>query len=168
MSLFQQILRICTAALALGVLLLVTRGLPRAAQARAATHMCSATPSLADNTTRWVEQTEAREMLGKPGVTFVDCRPPDAFQSGHISGALSLPSDRELPLAALDVLRSAQTIIAYCDALGGCESSQRLAARLRELGLTDVRILKDGLPAWLHSGYPAESGPCRQCLESRL
>jgi rhodanese-related sulfurtransferase len=168
MSLFQQTLRICTAALAFGVLLLVARGLPRPVQASASTHMCSATPSLADNTTRWVDQLEARSMLGKPGVTFVDCRPPDAFQSGHISGALSLPSDRELPLAALDMLRSAQTIIAYCDALGGCESSQRLAARLRELGLPDVRILKDGLPAWLHSGYPAESGPCRPCLESRL
>lgn len=168
MSLFQQALRICTAALALGVVMLVARGLPRAAQARGTTHMCSATPSLADTTTRWVEQAEAREMLGKPGVTFVDCRPPEAFQSGHISGALSLPSDRALPAMALDMLRSTRTIIAYCDALGGCESSQRLAARLRELGLSDVRILKDGLPAWLHSGYPAESGPCRLCLESRL
>jgi rhodanese-related sulfurtransferase len=99
---------------------------------------------------------------------FVDCRPSDQYQAGHISGALSMPSDKELPGSALAQLHSAQTIVAYCDARGGCESSQRLAARLRELGLHDVRILKDGLPGWLQEGYPAESGPCRLCTESTL
>ena len=168
MPMIQQILRICTAGLALGVSLLLVRGLPQSAAARGATHMCTATPSLAAETTPWVEQLTARELLGQPGVMFVDCRPAEQFQSGHISGALSMPSDQQLPAAALELLRSAQTIIAYCDAIGGCESSQRLAARLRELGMTDVRILKDGLPAWLGSGYPAESGPCKLCQESTL
>jgi rhodanese-related sulfurtransferase len=166
MPTFQQILRICTAALALGVALLLVRGVPRASAARGATHMCTATPSLAAETTPWVEQLEARELLGKAGVIFIDCRPPDEFQAGHVSGALSMPSNQQLPAAALELLRSAQTIIAYCDAIGGCESSQRLAARLRELGMGDVRILRDGLPAWVRSGYPAESGPCRLCQES--
>lgn len=166
MPLPQQLLRICTAALALGVVLLVTRGVPKPVQAAGNTHMCSATPSLAETTTPWIEIAEARSRLMDPTTVFVDCRPADQFQVGHISGAISLPSDRDLPGAALSQLRSAQTIIAYCDARGGCESSQRLAARLRELGLSDVRILKDGLPGWLAAGYPAESGPCRLCLES--
>jgi len=166
MPLPQQLLRICTAALALGVVLLVTRGVPKPVQASGDTHMCSTTPSLADTNTPWIEASEARGLLIDPGTVFVDCRPTDQFQTGHISGALSLPSDRDLPPAALAQLRGAQTIIAYCDARGGCESSHRLAARLRELGLADVRILKDGLPAWLAAGYPAESGPCRLCLES--
>jgi rhodanese-related sulfurtransferase len=129
--------------------------------------MCAATPSEADYTTVWIEQGEARALLGDPGVVFVDCRPSDQFQTGHISSALSMPSDQELFGAAADLLRTARTIIAYCDARGGCESSQRLAARLRELGLADVRILREGLPAWLQNGYPAESGPCRLCSESR-
>ena len=166
MPLLQQLLRICTAALALGVALLVTRGVPKPVQARGDTHMCSTTPSLADTNSPWIELGEARALLMDPTAVFVDCRPTEQFQAGHITGALSLPSDRDLPGAALAQLRSAQTIIAYCDARGGCESSQRLAARLRELGLSDVRILKDGLPGWLAAGYPAESGPCRLCLES--
>jgi rhodanese-related sulfurtransferase len=167
MPLVQQLLRLCAAVLVLGLTLWVSRGLPQPAAAEGATHMCTAPLTIPDASTPWIEPAEARQMLGDPGAVFVDCRPVDQFQAGHISSALSLPSDGELPRAALEVVRSARTIVAYCDARGGCESSQRLAARLRELGLTDVRILKDGLPAWLQNGYPAESGPCRLCLESQ-
>jgi rhodanese-related sulfurtransferase len=168
MSLTQQLLRICTAALVLGVALLVSRGIPKPVPPEGEVQACSATPSLAEAQSPWIEATEARGLLGDPSVMFVDCRPRDLYQTGHISGALSLPSDSELQGAALTQLHSAQTIIAYCDARGGCESSHRLAARLRELGLSDVRILKDGLPAWVQAGYPAESGPCRLCTESTL
>jgi rhodanese-related sulfurtransferase len=170
MTLVQQLLRLCTASLGLGVLLLVTRGLPRPhpTAAEDGAHMCAATLSIPDHVATWIEQPDARALLGDPSVMFVDCRPIDQFQSGHISSALSLPSASELPGNALDLLRSARTIIAYCDARGGCESSQRLAARLREFGLSDVRILKDGLPGWLANGYPAESGSCKLCPQSKL
>jgi rhodanese-related sulfurtransferase len=168
MSLPQQLLRICTAALVVGVALLVGRGIPKPVAPDGEVQACSATPSLADDLSPWIETNDARGLLGNPSVMFVDCRPRDLYQTGHISGALSLPSDSELQGPALTQLHSAQTIIAYCDARGGCESSHRLAARLRELGLLDVRILKDGLPAWLQAGYPAESGPCRLCTESTL
>ncbi|MEY4575611.1 MAG: hypothetical protein RL701_314 [Pseudomonadota bacterium] len=169
MHLGQQILRICTAAAALGALLLLVRGVPKPVQASGDTHMCTATPSLAVEVTPWIDASAARALLSDPTVIFVDCRTTAQFQGGHISGALSLPSDRPaLPNAAMTLLHGARTIIAYCDAFGGCESSQRLAARLRELGLRDVRILKDGLPAWNAAGYPAESGPCRLCTESQL
>jgi rhodanese-related sulfurtransferase len=168
MSLPQQLLRICTAALIFGVALLLVRGVPKAVPPVGEAQTCSATPSLAENNSPWIDAGDARGMLGDPTVMFVDCRPTDQYQSGHISGALSLPSDSELQGGALSHLHSAQTIIAYCDARGGCESSHRLAARLREIGLPDVRILKDGLPAWVQAGYPAESGPCRLCTESTL
>src|SRR5690606_9845611 len=146
----------------------VARGIPKPVAPEGEVQACSATPSLSEEQGPWIEVSEARQLLGDPGVMFVDCRPRDLYQSGHISGALSLPSDAELQGSALAQLHSAQPIIAYCDARGGCESSQRLAARLRELGLSDVRILKDGLPGWLSAGYPAESGPCRLCMESSL
>lgn len=166
MPLVQQALRICTAGITLGVLLLLTRGVPKAVQASGDTHMCSATPSLEAAESPWIAASEARALLGDPSAVFVDCRPSDQFQSGHVTGALSMPSDHDLAGAALAQLHGAQTIVAYCDARGGCESSQRLAARLRELGLRDVRILQDGLPAWLSAGYPAESGPCRSCVNA--
>ena len=166
MALFPQVLRLCTASLALGVVLLLVRGLPHPAQAKGATDMC-AVPATASLRTAWIEQNEARALLGDPGAMFVDCRPRDEFQAGHISAALSMPSAHDPSPSALAALRGAHTIVAYCDAKGGCESSQRLAARLTELGLADVKILRDGLPGWLQRGYPAESGPCRLCTENR-
>jgi rhodanese-related sulfurtransferase len=165
MSLVNQILRICTVSLAIGLTLLMIRGVPHAHSEGAATAVCSApTGSLAAAV--WIEQDAAHALMGDPGAVFVDCRSTPEFQSGHIATALSVPSDRpDLATPVARLLGAAKTIVAYCDAASGCESSHRLAARLRELGYPDVRILRDGMPGWLSRGFPAESGPCRVCEE---
>jgi len=166
MSLVNQILQICTVSLAIGLTLLAIRGVPRAQPPAANTAVCGAPDAQALATTVWIEQADARAKLSEPGTLFVDCRSTTEFQSGHIASALSVPSDQpELPQAVARLLGAAQTIVAYCDAHSGCESSHRLAARLRDLGYPDVRILRDGMPGWLERGYPAESGPCRVCEE---
>jgi rhodanese-related sulfurtransferase len=168
MTLVNQVLRICTASLAIGLTLLTIRGVPSAQPAGGATAVCSA-PAAGFSTANWIEQADAHALLGDPKTVFVDCRAPSEFQSGHIATALSVPSDQpELPAAVMRLLAAAQVIVAYCDALSGCESSHRLAARLHELGYPDVRILREGLPGWLERGYPAESGPCRVCNEGVL
>ena len=165
MSLATQILRICTVSLAIGLTLLAIRGVPRAQSAESATAVCSApTGDLAAIV--WIEQDAAHTLMGDPGTVFVDCRSTQEFQSGHIATALSVPSDQpDLTPPVTRLLGAAHTIVAYCDAASGCESSHRLGARLRELGYPDVRILRDGMPGWLSRGYPAESGPCRVCEE---
>jgi len=165
MTLVREILKVSTGGMLLGVFMLLVRGMPQPLEATA---VCETTPSLSLAVTSWIEPSAARALLGDPSVFFVDCRPRDQYQAGHITGALSVPSDAELPNGAESILREARTLIAYCNADSGCESSQRLAARLQEeLGLHDVRVLKDGMPAWLSAGYPAESGAsCRFCSES--
>lgn len=151
--------------LAIGLILLGIRGVPHAQSASGSTAVCSApTGSLASAV--WIEQDAAHALLGDPGAVFVDCRSTPEFQSGHIATALSVPSDQpDLTGPVARLLGAARTIVAYCDAASGCESSHRLAARLRELGYPDVRILRDGMPGWLSRGFPAESGPCRLCEE---
>lgn len=166
MSLGNEILRICTVSLAIGLLLLTIRGVPRAQSAATSSAVCAAPEASAILGAVWIEQAEARGLMSDPGTVFVDCRSTAEFQSGHIATALSIPSDQqEIPAPVARLLSAARTIIAYCDAHSGCESSHRLAARLRDTGYPDVRILRDGLPAWLAHGYPAESGPCRVCGE---
>lgn len=168
MPLVNQVLRICTVSLAIGLTLLTIRGVPRAQPAGGATAVCSA-PSAGFSAANWIEQADARAMLGDPSTVFVDCRPQHEFQTGHIATALSVPSDQpDLTAAVMRLLAAAHIIVTYCDAHSGCESSHRLAARLRELGYPDVRILRDGMPGWLERGYPAESGPCRVCNEGML
>jgi rhodanese-related sulfurtransferase len=165
MSLVTQVLRICTVSLAIGLILLTIRGVPRAQSASASTAVCTA-PTGAFSAAVWIEQDAAHALMGDPGSVFVDCRSKLEFQSGHIATALSVPSDQpDIAGPVARLLGAARTIVAYCDAASGCESSHRLAARLRELGYPDVRILRDGMPGWLSRGYPAESGPCRVCEE---
>lgn len=164
MSLLLQTLTLCTASLVLGFAWLSVRGAPSAEPAGGETAVCAAPESPAIETTVWVDQEEAHALFADPGVLFVDCRPRSEFLAGHIASALSLPSDHpEIDAETQGLLGNARTIVAYCDALGGCQSSTRLAARLRELGMQDVRILRDGLPGWLQRGYAAESGSCRLC-----
>jgi len=165
MSLAIQILRICTVSLALGVALLWLRGIPPTPSAVGATGVCSV-PEAFPAGTAWIAQDEARQLLGNPEVVFVDCRSTLQYQAGHIASALSIPSDQPAITRAVErVLAAAASIVAYCDAHSGCESSHRLAARLSELGYPDVKILRDGMPGWLERGYPAESGVCRLCRE---
>jgi rhodanese-related sulfurtransferase len=165
MSLAIQILRICTVSLAIGLILWTIRGVPRAQSAPTTTAVCSA-PEAVLAAAVWIEQDAAHALMSDSGAVFVDCRSAPEFQSGHIATALSVPSDQpELTGPVTRLLGAARTIVAYCDAHSGCESSHRLAARLRELGYQDVRILRDGLPGWLERGFPAESGPCRVCEE---
>jgi 3-mercaptopyruvate sulfurtransferase SseA len=166
MQILPQILILCSVSLVLGGTLVSFRGLPSPAVVEASPEgMCTApaTQAAAEAVT-WVDQDAARASLGDPGVLFIDCRPTAEFQAGHIAGALSLPTELEnLDDQWLAVLRSARTVIAYCDATGGCASSVRLAERLTQLGVADMRILRGGLPEWLASGYPAESGACPMC-----
>jgi rhodanese-related sulfurtransferase len=169
MSLLAQILSLCTVSMGLGVAWLLVQGEPAIQPAGGEQAVCTATPPTLELGTPWIGQEEAHELFGDPGVLFIDCRPQSEFVTGHIASALSLPSDHPDIGPELEaVLRPARTIIAYCDAVGGCQSSARLAARLRELGMQDVRILSDGLPGWIERGYPAESGTCRLCPKESL
>lgn len=168
MSLLAQILALCAASLGLGTAWLLVHGEPVSQPAGGEQAVCTAPPTL-ELSTPWIGQDEAHQLFGDPGVLFVDCRPRQEFVTGHIASALSLPSDHPVIGPELEaVLRPARTIIAYCDAVGGCQSSARLAARLAELGMQDVRILTDGLPGWIERGYPAESGTCRLCPKEGL
>lgn len=60
-------------------------------------------------------------------------------------------------------LAGARTVIAYCDTLGSCSASRRLAGLLSVAGLTDVRVLEGGMPAWMDAKFPAQAGSCENC-----
>jgi rhodanese-related sulfurtransferase len=177
-SIAAQIARLCVCALVLSAGLAAVRGLP----SLAASDSASAEPGAcrapaqpdANSPVRFIDQDQAKTLVGAPGVVFVDCRPRAEFEEGHVSGAVHLDptagakeGDRTLPPAPLELLSRAGTVITYCDARAQCERSLLLAERLRAAGLRDVRVLEDGMPAWLARGYPAESGICAQCEADR-
>ena len=115
----------------------------------------------ADATVPRISGAEAKGMLGKPGVVFVDLRePPEIAASGKVPGALAIPrgllefrADREA--ATPDpTLTNAKTVVLYC-ASGGRAA---LAGRtLQELGYADVKNLAR-FQDWVEAGGEAEKG----------
>ena len=104
---------------------------------------------LVEETTRWdipVEKIE--EVLGADAgrVFWVDSRPDDHFEKGHIEGALLLNKEgwAEQVMGNQDLLQEAlgRPVIVYCDGRG-CQRSKEIAERLRQLiGLEPVYVLK--------------------------
>ncbi len=104
-----------------------------------------------------VTVTEARERLAR-GTLFVDARPPDFYELGHVPGAVSLPEpDFDAALARLEPeMRRRFDIVVYCSG-EGCEASHIVARKLRERGIASA-VLQDGWPAWEKAGLPRRTG----------
>jgi rhodanese-related sulfurtransferase len=157
--------RVLAIGLALGVAHGVVRGWPAAPPPPPGSATCSG-PVAAQPTVRWVTASDARALVGDPGVVFVDARSTEDYLRGHVTGALLAPLGETggvVPPALLTLLRGARTVVTYCDTADGCSLSTRLAGLLAEAGIADVRVLEGGFPAWVDHDYPAEAGPCRGC-----
>jgi rhodanese-related sulfurtransferase len=106
-----------------------------------------------------ISPDEAKGLVGRPDVLFLDVREPaEVTTSGKVPGALAVPrgliefrADRSLPAhdAAFD---RAKTVIAYC-ASGG--RSALVGKTLKDMGYADVRNL-GGFKGWVDAGGPVE------------
>ncbi|EDM76934.1 rhodanese-like domain protein [Plesiocystis pacifica SIR-1] len=106
---------------------------------------------------------EAKALLGKPGVTFIDARATSLYEYAHIPGAVNLPApDAEvlLEIQSLPIAPDAQ-VITYCDG-GSCEQSNFLGAVLESRDLCrSVRVLDGGWQAWTAADGETVQGPTR-------
>jgi rhodanese-related sulfurtransferase len=104
-----------------------------------------------------VSLEEASALYATGAAVFIDARPREAFDSGHIAGALSLPwQDFEAGFSEVmqDIAPDA-FIITYCDG-EACSLSKDLALALRNMGYTQVRVLVNGWSVWKGEGLPLE------------
>jgi rhodanese-related sulfurtransferase len=91
---------------------------------------------------------------------FLDARSVGEYVAGHVKGALSVPLEDYAQLAA-GVKAAAggkETIVTYCDG-ENCALSEDLADQLRQDGLANVRVLKNGWSLWQNEKLPVASGP---------
>lgn len=110
-----------------------------------------------------VPVAEARELLERSEVTFVDARHAADYSAAHIPGAMSLPaSDAELVLDMQSLpIPPEGEVIAYCEG-GSCEQSEYLGLLLRDRGVCrKVRVLEGGWQAWQAVDAPTVSGDTR-------
>ncbi len=92
---------------------------------------------------------------------FVDARADDAFQEGHIPGAVQCDFYRlEHYLAdLLERVGYAEQIVVYC-AGGDCEDSLYVCGELlnADVPLANILLFKGGWEAWSEAGLPVETG----------
>jgi glyoxylase-like metal-dependent hydrolase (beta-lactamase superfamily II)/rhodanese-related sulfurtransferase len=89
-------------------------------------------------------------------LVILDLRERDAFESGHVPGALHLPRG-QLELRVNADLPDPTVRILTCCEFG--KISTLAAATLRELGYQRVTALDGGVKAWREAGYPTEARP---------
>lgn len=167
LSVKAQLLRLFAVAFAISAALAAARGLPQfragATEGSGQTGACVA-PDSGGFHVRYISPDEAHALLGQPSVAFVDCRPRQDFEAGHVAGSVHVEAeDSALGPTLQELVRAAGTVVTYCDAQAECERSMRVATLLAQAGASDVRVLEGGMPAWLSQGFPAQSGSCEDC-----
>ena len=105
----------------------------------------------------FVSTEEMKKSLGDAAVCIIDARSEEAFNDGHISGALNVPYDRftEFYDFLLATVPKDAKVICYCWS-PTCDFSDQLAQELRFMGYTNVLINREGWDAWQTAGYPSE------------
>jgi rhodanese-related sulfurtransferase len=91
--------------------------------------------------------TEVLAWTEKP--LWVDARTRNHYEKDHIPGAILLNEDEWNSLAkdTFDAWTPGQSVVVYCDTRQ-CQSSHKVAERLRESGLSPVYVLQGGWEAW--------------------
>jgi rhodanese-related sulfurtransferase len=99
----------------------------------------------------------AKQIYDTGKAIFVDARPLESYEDGHIKGAVSFPVWQfdEYIDGFRDQFTTADTIVTYCSGRT-CDDSHRLAQLLFEEGYTNVVVFIDGYPGWDAEGYPIE------------
>jgi len=82
-------------------------------------------------------------------VLWVDARPAEEYQVGHVPGAIKLSLenwDTDLP-KFLDQWNPDQKVVVYCSSTS-CELSHEVAERLKQNGVSTVFVLQGGWETW--------------------
>ena len=119
----------------------------------------SVTEMLAEATASvpFMSMAELRSRIddGRGELVVLDVREKDAYEAGHIPGALLLPRG-QLELRVDKELPDPMTRIVTCCEIG--RISTLAAATLRTMGFQRAVALDGGMKSWLEAGYPVREG----------
>ncbi len=103
--------------------------------------------SVSDLHGKWQEVREK-----KSGAVLLDVRTPEEFASGHVPGAINIPSDS--PSLVPKMWPDPETEIwVYCHTQN---RSVPFASSLRKAGYRNIYTVDGGITAWTKKGYPID------------
>jgi rhodanese-related sulfurtransferase len=91
---------------------------------------------------------------GNPGFVLVDSRSTEAWDQGHVPGAVHLPTAL-VPERAGQLLDPAVPVVTYCWG-PGCDGAARAALALAERGYR-VKEMLGGFEYWVREGFAFET-----------
>ncbi|MBV1854182.1 rhodanese-like domain-containing protein [Catellatospora tritici] len=91
---------------------------------------------------------------GVRGVVVVDTRSREAWEQGHIPGAVHLPT-AEIAARAAELIGPDQVVVTYCWG-PGCNGSTRAALAFARLG-HPVKEMIGGYEYWVREGFPTQT-----------
>jgi rhodanese-related sulfurtransferase len=103
-----------------------------------------------------LEETEKKFVENKS--VFIDARDISEYNRAHIKGAKNIPYHRfdTVFFEFASTISPTSEIITYCNGLD-CELAKKLAEKLLEYGYTNIKVFKDGFPAWEAKKLPIET-----------
>ena len=87
---------------------------------------------------------------GEPGFVLVDSRSRDAWDKGHVPGAIHLPT-REIAQRAAELIPPGTAVVTYCWG-PGCNGATKAALEFAKLGYP-VREMIGGFEYWMREGH---------------
>jgi rhodanese-related sulfurtransferase len=107
--------------------------------------------------TRQLTRAELQARLAaNPRVVLLEALPEKYYRDWHLPGAKHMPHDQAGSLAPELVPDKSSEIVVYC-ASETCQNSHVAAARLLQLGYTDVAVYAGGKRDWSEAGLPVET-----------
>jgi len=102
---------------------------------------------------------QAKKLFLSHEAVFVDARPRNLYEQGHIQGAFSLPVEAfdQYFFEFLKATPAKTRIITYCDG-ESCSLSHELVKMLRDQGYTNLQVLSNGWTLWQQNQLPVERG----------
>lgn len=102
-----------------------------------------------------MDELRARVDAGDAELIVLDVRERDAYESGHVPGARSLPRGQLELRVNRDLPDPGRRILSVCE-LG--QVSTLATATLREIGFAHAVALDGGMKAWREAGHPLRAG----------
>jgi rhodanese-related sulfurtransferase len=102
---------------------------------------------------------QVKELFDKNEAVIIDSRDRNAFSTGHIKGAVSLPMMESGALVGEFSGRIPKTamLVVYCNGYA-CEDSIELGKQFISAGYGTVYYFDGGFPAWRDAKYPIAGG----------
>ncbi|MCU0424933.1 MAG: rhodanese-like domain-containing protein [Candidatus Kapabacteria bacterium] len=95
-----------------------------------------------------IRTDQVEKLLANPDVLFIDARPANEYQLGHIGNAINIfTPEFEQNITRIIGLPREKPIVAYCGG-GACELSHELAENLLKMGFQRVFVYVGGWNEW--------------------